>query len=281
MMEKKQINIERGFTHGGGFHADDVFSSALLRILNPQIEILRGNVVPEEFDGIVYDIGRGKFDHHQQQKLYRENGIPYAAFGLLWKEFGGLLLTDAEAEAFDKDFIQQMDLSDNTGEYHELSQVISDFNPSWDEKTPLDERFLEAVDFAQTILKNRIQKILSKRKAQEEVTKIMDEQEGPVLVMDRFYPWKEVVCASDKLYVIFPSVRGGYMIQAVPKSADTIELKKAFPVEWRGKTKEELKEITGIESFTFCHMSGFICSADRIEDAKKVAQLAERCEGTC
>ena len=193
MMEKKQINIERGFTHGGGFHADDVFSSALLRILNPQIEILRGNVVPEEFDGIVYDIGRGKFDHHQQQKLYRENGIPYAAFGLLWKEFGGLLLTDAEAEAFDKDFIQQMDLSDNTGEYHELSQVISDFNPSWDEKTPLDERFLEAVDFAQTILKNRIQKILSKRKAQEEVTKIMDEQEGPVLVMDRFYPWKEVV----------------------------------------------------------------------------------------
>ena len=71
------------------------------------------------------------------------------------------------------------------------------------------------------------------------------------------------------------------MIQAVPKSADTIELKKAFPVEWRGKTKEELKEITGIESFTFCHMSGFICSADRIEDAKKVAQLAERCEGTC
>ena len=71
------------------------------------------------------------------------------------------------------------------------------------------------------------------------------------------------------------------MIQAVPKSADTIELKKAFPVEWRGKTKEELKELTGIESFTFCHMSGFICSADQIEDAKKVAQLAERCEGTC
>lgn len=95
-MEKKRINIERGFTHGGGFHADDVFSSALLRILNPQIEILRGNVVPEEFDGIVYDIGRGKFDHHQQQKLYRENGIPYAAFGLLWKEFGGLLLTDED-----------------------------------------------------------------------------------------------------------------------------------------------------------------------------------------
>ena len=26
-MEKRRINIERGFTHGGGFHADDVFSA--------------------------------------------------------------------------------------------------------------------------------------------------------------------------------------------------------------------------------------------------------------
>lgn len=281
VMEKKRIDIERGFTHGGNFHADDVFSSALLRILNPHIEILRGNVVPEEFDGIIYDVGRGKFDHHQNQKLYRENGIPYAAFGLLWKEFGRLLLTDADAEAFDKDFIQQMDLSDNTGEYHELSRIISDFNPAWDAEVSIDERFLEAVDFAQTILKNRIQKILAKRKAQKEVMRLLDEQEGSVLVMDRFHPWKDVVCASDKLFVIFPSARGGYMIQAVPKSADAVEIKKAFPVEWRGKTKEELKEITGIETFTFCHMSGFICSADTIEDAKKIVQLSERCVGIC
>ena len=121
-MTQKMLCIEKGFTHGSGFHADDVFSSALLRILNPDIVILRGNVVPEEFDGIVYDIGRGKFDHHQKQKPYRENGIPYAAFGLLWKEFGCLLLSDEDAETFDKEFVQPIDLSDNTGEYHELSR---------------------------------------------------------------------------------------------------------------------------------------------------------------
>ena len=31
------------FTHGGKFHADDVFSSALLLYINPEISITRGN----------------------------------------------------------------------------------------------------------------------------------------------------------------------------------------------------------------------------------------------
>ena len=49
----------KGFTHGGKFHADDVFSTALLQILRPDIQITRGFVVPDGFDGIVYDVGGG------------------------------------------------------------------------------------------------------------------------------------------------------------------------------------------------------------------------------
>ena len=45
------------FTHGGKFHADDVFSSALLLYINPEISITRGNSVPDDFIGIVFDIG--------------------------------------------------------------------------------------------------------------------------------------------------------------------------------------------------------------------------------
>lgn len=74
---------DHGFTHGAKFHADDLFSTALLRLINPDIQVERGFDVPENFDGIVYDIGRGRFDHHQQDKEIRENGVPYAAFGLL------------------------------------------------------------------------------------------------------------------------------------------------------------------------------------------------------
>lgn len=49
----------KAFTHSGKFHADDVFSSALLLYLNPEIAITRGNKVLEDYDGIVFDIGRG------------------------------------------------------------------------------------------------------------------------------------------------------------------------------------------------------------------------------
>ena len=84
---------DHGFTHGAKFHADDLFSTALLRLINPDIQVERGFDVPENFDGIVYDIGRGRFDHHQQDKEIRENGVPYAAFGLLWREFGSCFLT--------------------------------------------------------------------------------------------------------------------------------------------------------------------------------------------
>ena len=94
LMEQIKKKDARSFTHGGKFHADDVFSAALLFYINPEITILRGNRVPDDFDGIVFDIGRGAYDHHQRDSRVRENGVPYAAFGLLWEavSVAGLIL---------------------------------------------------------------------------------------------------------------------------------------------------------------------------------------------
>ena len=57
LLEQIQKEHAAAFTHGGKFHADDVFSAALLLHFNPQLTIQRGNRVPEDFDGIVFDIG--------------------------------------------------------------------------------------------------------------------------------------------------------------------------------------------------------------------------------
>ena len=95
-----------GFTHAGKFHADDVFATALLQIIRPDIRITRGFVVPDDFDGIVYDIGFGMFDHHQEPREYRANGIPYAAFGLLWRVLGPGLVGERQARLIDENFIQ-------------------------------------------------------------------------------------------------------------------------------------------------------------------------------
>ena len=122
----------KAFTHSGKFHADDVFSSALLLYLNPQITITRGNRVPEDYDGIVFDIGRGRYDHHQRDSRVRENGVPYAAFGLLWEELGGEILGGTLAQRFDEEFVQPLDNNDNTGEKNELATLIGNFNPVWD-----------------------------------------------------------------------------------------------------------------------------------------------------
>lgn len=74
------------FTHGGKFHADDVFSSALLLYINPEISITRGNSVPDDFTGIVFDIGRGEFDHHQKDSRIREKRCAVCG---IWPAVGG------------------------------------------------------------------------------------------------------------------------------------------------------------------------------------------------
>ena len=91
-----------GFTHAGKFHADDVFATALLQIVRPDIKITRGFVVPDDFDGIVYDIGFGMFDHHQEPRETRPNGVPYAALGLLWRGLGPGLVGERQATALKK-----------------------------------------------------------------------------------------------------------------------------------------------------------------------------------
>ena len=58
LLEQIKKKNAKAFTHSGKFHADDVFSYALLLYLNPEITITRGNKVPKDFDGIVFDIGR-------------------------------------------------------------------------------------------------------------------------------------------------------------------------------------------------------------------------------
>ena len=126
-------------THAGKFHADDVFSSALLKLFRPDIVIRRSFTIPESFDGLVYDIGGGEFDHHQKGAPVRENGVPYASFGLLWRALGRRLMergdpeqAEAEAARFDEKFVQPLDEDDNTGSGNAIAGLIGLFNPAWD-----------------------------------------------------------------------------------------------------------------------------------------------------
>lgn len=270
---KGKANVpDRGFTHGGKFHSDDVFTTALLRMINPNISIERGFEVPQDFDGIVYDIGRGKFDHHQMDKEYRENGYPYAAFGLIWREYGIACTNKEEAAYFDENFIQPLDESDNTGKENMLAKIIGEFNPSWDEEQSYDKCFWKAVDFAQEILINHFNMTAGIERAKELVKQAMADCDGKLLILPKFAPWKKEVVGSSYIFTVYPSNRGGYSIQGVPVSDTDNTLVCSFPQEWCGKTSEELVAMTGIQSFRFCHASGFLAAADEFKDAIAIAR---------
>lgn len=175
LLEQIQKEHAAAFTHGGKFHADDVFSAALLLHFNPQLTIQRGNRVPEDFAGIVFDIGRGEYDHHQKDSRIRENQVPYAAFGLLWEALGTEILSPEMAAQFDEKFVQPLDLNDNTGEKNELASMIGMFNPVWDDNSGSDAAFLEAVAVAGRILEHKWERFRADERAEQQFADLLAE----------------------------------------------------------------------------------------------------------
>lgn len=278
LMEQIKKKDARAFTHGGKFHADDVFSAALLFYINPEITILRGNRVPDDFDGIVFDIGRGAYDHHQRDSRVRENGVPYAAFGLLWEAVGAEILGEELAEEFDEAFVQPLDHNDNTGEKNELANLIGNFNPTWDAQGGNDEAFFQAVSVAGMILENKFERYRGNERADRRVEEILEEhrqavtsgkrdsEDAKILILPEFVPCQKRLSETEIAFVIFPSNRGGYCIQPQKKEY-SMNYKCSFPSSWLGLEGKELSLVTGLKSAAFCHKGGFLMTCGTLEDS--------------
>lgn len=145
-----------GITHNGTFHADDVLSTCLLMLLNPDFKYNRQNDIPEQYNGIVYDVGGGKYDHHGEIKK-RENGKTYAAFGLLWNDYGTVFMDKNNADLFDDVFVSEIDKCDTSANTNLLTSSIEYFNPNWNSDTSSDEAFSKAVNTFYPILKSLIE----------------------------------------------------------------------------------------------------------------------------
>lgn len=275
LLEEIKKKDAKAYTHGGKFHADDVFSAALLLYINPEIVISRGNKVPEDFDGIVFDIGRGRYDHHQKDSRVRENGVPYAAFGLLWEALGKEILGEELAEKLDESFIQPLDINDNTGEKNELATLIGNFNPPWDAKGGSDEAFFQAVSVAGMILENKFERYRGNARADQRVEQVLEEHnpKDRILVLPEFIPCQKALDETEIAFVIFPSNRGGYCIQP-QKREYSMNYKCGFPSQWLGLEGEELVKETGLSSAVFCHKGGFLMTVGELEDAKAACKKA-------
>lgn len=295
----KDVRDANLITHGGKFHADDVFSTAFMGEVIDNPVVFRTNVVPDDIDSsvVVYDVGFGKFDHHHKDfDLRHENGVKYASFGLLFREYGLKYL-----EKFDKkyasilftmlehDLIEGIDAIDN-GEfpvidsvynYKSLDGIIGDFNAAWNEDVDNDINFMEAVEVARKILIYDIKRLLAKAQAKEIVDLAIEKSKDNVMYLDEYMPFKDFVITSnnpkalDIYFCITPSNRGGYCVHTIPKNKNTHETRCDFPSSWGGLIDDELQKVSGVKSATFCHSSLFLGVCGTLEDAYLMAEIAK------
>lgn len=301
LINQPDITKANAITHSGPFHADDILSTVLLSKFLPEVKLCRTSKVSTEDcskDVIVYDIGGGPFDHHQIGFTEaRENGIRYSSFGLLWKRFGMQLLSNYNVEnaedvfkLFDQNLVCSIDAIDNgqvtrhPGDVQVMtvSSVISSFNPNWDETgKEIEDCFLNACKFAEVIFDNSIKNVISTVKAKAGVESAIKKSANGIMILPEYLPWQNHIfntlnkTAADRiLYVVFPSNRGGYNVQAVPDAPGSFGQRKPLPESWAGLSGDAFAKASGVETSTFCHQGRFICGARTFADAFVLAQKA-------
>ncbi len=286
-------------THDGSFHADEVFAVAALGLLGDPVEVVR----TRDRDTLAQadlrvDVGfrddalTGDFDHHQREfDSARDNGVRYASFGLVWREFGARICAGDQgvADAVDETLVQSVDAND-TGQrlmqslidgvrQMTVNGIIGGFNPQWDETlTPEEERarFDAAVDLAREIITREVASAASSRRAERIVREaIAAAPDARVVELPVNAPWKHVLVpeAADALFVIYPK-RQGFGLEAVPCELGSFKNRLDLPAAWGGLEGADLAAVTGVPDALFCHAKRFLAVARSREGINRLAELA-------
>lgn len=291
----KKIKI---VTHNASFHSDDVFAVATLVLFlkDKEYEIIRTRdfEMIESADfvvdvGEVYDAEKNRFDHHQEGRAgKRENGIPYASFGLVWKKFGEEVCGSLDvANKIDQILVQSIDSRDNGFEIvdtkvegiypYTIGQIIHSFVPNYkEEDANIDDFFFKALDLALVILKREIKVNKDTEEAQSILQNIYNtSKDNQIFILDKRLPWEEFVSKNKKIvFVVSPKKNGSWALETARDDLNSFENRKSLPKEWGGKRDKDLASITGVEDAIFCHTGLFIAFAGSKEGAVRLAQLA-------
>lgn len=287
--------IDKIVVHGGTFHADDVCSVSIVKLMNPNIKYERvvsvsGYNVNSADGTIVADIGFGIFDHHDKASKTRRDGGPHSACTLIWEKFGQSIIenlygTDSEtacraARKMEEKMLFPIANSDN-GIFcaaFTINDIIAQINPSWEHMTKedADKGFSIAVGLMDKILRATLDRVMDEIHAEKYVFASIKEMQDGILILPQFLPWQDA-CIEDKrvLVVVFPSNRAGYCIQMVPVGKNSFQTRVDTPKEWHGLCDEDAKK--AFPGMMFCHKNGFLATFETkneaIEAAKTVVGL--------
>lgn len=282
-------------THDGKFHADDVFAVAALLLVEKDTQVIRtrdvrailgGDIIVDV--GGVYDEQKGRFDHHQIGGAgKRENGVPYAAFGLIWKKFGEKLCGSAlVARRVEETLVIPIDANDNGIDLsaqkfahsspYEISDAIRSFNSTWQEKEILlNKHFTETVAFAKRIIEREIKRseaaVISQKEVESSYREASDKR---IIVLNEDYSWKDALARfREPLFVVHPQ-NGTWRLYAVRDNPHLFANRKDLPHAWAGLRDAELAKVTGVPDAIFAHRNRFMAVARSKEGAIALAQRA-------
>ncbi|GAB6069924.1 MYG1 family protein [Thiomicrorhabdus hydrogeniphila] len=274
-------------THSGRFHADEVFAiSMVLMVEERQITRSRDEKVIKQAS-IVLDVGAEydpetlRFDHHQNSFTEeRENGIPFATAGLIWRHYAKRIFEvkglkgDYEigfaTQWVDDKLIADIDAVDN-GMYLDdprpsVSQVIAMMNESSDEPEKQEVAFNKAIGFTTEILNNFIKAAIKEAEVVVELEEYAKTVENGILVLDKNLPFKDFISSHPEIKrVVYPRTKEQFGVYCNGQE-------NHLPQRFRGLRDTELNEVTGLTDTIFCHKSGFMAVSLSQESALFMAK---------
>ena len=230
------------FTHGGVFHADEVLAIATIQhITGNSCEVVRGFQVPENWDGLVLDIGReynpekGLFDHHQNPELDATNILILEHF----------VQDEKKVELLKKHLYQIVSDVDRGictggGEAGSFYSIIRSFNN-------LENGFDVALNVALKVVEAAFKTAEMAIEAEETWEKSAKNGKVAINLSGKFMPnWKEMAKKDGICFLVEPNPRGGYQVTSVDSSTNPI------PAH---------------ETQTFIHNSGFMAVYATLHEA--------------
>lgn len=287
--------MKKVITHNGSFHADDVFGVATLQLHFgvENVEVIRtrdeaviasGDVVLDV--GGIYDPERQRFDHHQNGAPGRDNGIPYAAFGLIWKHYGEQVAGSAEAaEVIEKRLVIPIDAVDNAISLYDqknpeispitINDIFGLMRPVWNSDEDVDVGFKEACAIARQLLERSMAhaaaEIAEKNLAQQVYESAPDKR---IMISEVAISAHFFIDYPECLFLISPRDDGNWKATGVREGRDSFAIRKAFPHEWRGLRDQELATASGISDAIFCHKTGYLFVVKSKEGAVEATKKA-------
>lgn len=275
-------------THKAPHHCDEVAATALLHILFDKMFGFASYTQIRTFtpadDGytddtpncIVYDIGLGKYDHHQVSPndkhclRHDKDGVvrKYSSVGLIWNEIGEYLVPKEYVNEVYNKFIRYIDDNDNGFEVNPLSWSISMLNITNGADFVNDAAFFGAVNILKELFLGIFNSFALMKKEEDTVNKAIEETK----LNHKCYVFTENFCKSALNKLAVNSIP--FYIYASGRGDNCYVFRTITPIG--GMMNEHIvdipDEVRNWEGVTFLHPTCFLGSAISKERAIQVVE---------